>query len=218
MSHSTLREVTLQTVANYSRAAEQAVDCYRAGGQRLIAAMQDGVDRVAERSTDYFVPRVVNAMRKASRQFGRYAVKGLDALSTQTERAIEFGKTGMSAQVERVASFTDRIDNPMVVSGVETAARLSMPGARAALRLSKRLAASAEKAHDKVAGAVPARGRKAKATTTTKKVVRKAAATVKRAARTVAAEVAPVRAPRARRAPKVVDFAAPETAAETATA
>ena len=40
MSHSTLRDVTLQTVANYSRAAEQAVDCYRAGGQRLITELE----------------------------------------------------------------------------------------------------------------------------------------------------------------------------------
>lgn len=217
MSHSTLRDVTLQTVANYSRAAEQAVDCYRAGGQRLIAAMQDGVDRVADRSTDYLVPRVVNAVRKASRQFGRFAGKSLDVISDQTERAIEFGKTGMSAQVERMASFTDRIDNRMVVSGVEAAARFSMPGAKAALRLSKRLAANAEKAHDKVAAAAPARGRKGKPAATTKKVVRKAAATVKRAARTVA-DVAPVRAPRARRAPKVVEVAAPEPATETTTA
>lgn len=213
MSQATLRDVTLKTVANYSRAAEFAVDCYRAGGQRLITAMQEGVERATERGSEYLVPRMVDAMRQASQQFGNFAGKGLDVISEQTERAIEFGKSGMSAQVERVASFTDQIDNRIVVNGLEAAVRFSMPGAKAALKLSERIAAKAEKAHDKVAEAKPVRRRKTKATATATatKAVRKAAATVKRRARKVVAEVAPAKAPRRRRAAAVEPSAAPAT-------
>lgn len=215
MSQATLRDVTLKTVANYSRAAEYAIDCYRAGGHRLISAMQEGVERATVRGSEYLVPRMVNVMRQASQQFGSFAEKGLDAISDQTERALELGKAGMTAQVERVASLTDQIDNRIVVGGLEAAVRLSMPGAKAALKLSERVAARAEQAHDKVATVKPARRRKTKATATVAatatKSVRRAATTVKRKARKVVAEVAPAKAPRRRRVAPVEVSAAPAT-------
>ena len=61
MNTSSLRAVTLQTVANYAQAAERAVLAYRVGGHRLIAAMQRGVDLAAQTGPE----RLANALRRA---------------------------------------------------------------------------------------------------------------------------------------------------------
>lgn len=212
MSQATLRDVTLKTVANYGHAAEQAIDTYRAGGQRLIAAMQQGVERATERGAGFLVPKFVAAVRQASKQFGTVAGKGLDAISWQTGRVVEFGKAGVTAQVERVASFTERFDNRIVVTGVEAAVRLSLPGAQAALKVSERVAANADRIHGSVVAEKPAKARAAKPAKA-KKAVKKAVATVKRAPRKAAVEAAPVKAVRVRRARKVE---APAPAAEAA--
>ena len=194
MSQATLRTVTLKTVANYGHAAETAVGTYRRGGHRLISAIQRRVDRAAARGAEVIMPRLFDAVRRASHQVGAIAGKGVDAVSTRTERAIELGKAGVTAQVERVATLAGRLDGGPLATGLGAAVRLSMPGAKAALKASERVAASADMVHGKVAG---------KPAATAKKQARKAVATVKRAARKAAAKVAPVaKAPRARRAAK----------------
>ena len=49
MTQTSLRTVTLKTLANYRHAAERAVGAYRAGGERLIAVMRSSVDQAAQR-------------------------------------------------------------------------------------------------------------------------------------------------------------------------
>ena len=205
MSQATLRTVTLKTVANYGHAAETAVGTYRRGGHRLISAIQRRVDRAAARGAEVIMPRLFDAVRRASHQVGAIAGKGVDAVSTRTERAIELGKAGVTAQVERVATLAGRLDGGPLATGLGAAVRLSMPGAKAALKASERVAASADMVHGKVAGKPAAKAARAaaKPAATAKKQARKAVATVKRAARKAAAKVAPVaKAPRARRAAK----------------
>jgi len=207
MSQASLRRLTLETVANYSRAAERAVGAYRVGGHRLIAVVQRGVDQAAARGADRVAPRLAAAIRRVSDQIGTVAGKGVDAVSTNYERAIELSKAGFTAQVKRVAEFADGIDNRAVVTGLQAAVKLSLPGAQAALAVSERVAASADTVYDRVAGKEPA-----KAVRRAVKAVKKVVAPVKRASRKIAVKAAPVKATRARRAPKATP------AAETATA
>jgi len=206
MSQVSLRSLTLETVANYSRAAELAIDAYRAGSHRLIAAMQRGVDQVASRSAEVIVPRMVAAVRRASEQVGDFAGKGVDAFSTRTERAIEASTAGVTAQVERVADLADAIDNRALATGLQTAVRFSLPGAQVALKVSERVAANADKVHGTVAAEskpVKAVRRAAKPVGAVKKQAKKAVATAKRGARKAAAAPAKV----ARRAAKTVEAA-----------
>lgn len=145
MTQTTLRAVTLKTVANYTQAAERAVGAYRAGGHRLINAVQRSVDRAAQQGAERLAPRLAAALRRASGNMTGLASKGLDAVSSGTERAIELGSSGVSSQLGRVADLVEGVDNRVVVSGVEAAVRLSMPGAQAALMISERVAAGADK-------------------------------------------------------------------------
>ena len=145
MTQTTLRAVTLKTVANYTQAAERAVGAYRAGGHRLINAVQRSVDRAAQQGAERLAPRLAAALRRASGNMTGLASKGLDAVSSGTERAIELGSTGVSSQLGRVADLVEGVDNRVVVSGVQAAVRISMPGAQAALMLSERVAAGADK-------------------------------------------------------------------------
>jgi hypothetical protein len=209
MTQATLRRVTLQTVANYSQAAERAVGAYRAGGHRLIAAMQAGVDRIASQGADVVVPRLAAAVRKASHRVGAFAVKRLDAVTTRTERAIEAGKAGVTAQVTRVATLAEGVDNRALATGLQTAVRLSLPGAQVALKVSERVAANADKMLDTIAAAKPAKAMRRAAKPAVAKKAKKAVATVKRAARKAVAQAAPAKAPRARRTTKAA--AATET-------
>ena len=141
MTPSTLRAVTLKTVANYAHAAERTVLAYRVGGQRLIAAMQRGVDLAAQNGPE----RLATALRRAGGNMGGMAGKGLDKVSRGTERAIEMSSSGVRSQVARVADLAEGVDLPVLSSGLQAAARISLAGAQAALALSERVVAGADK-------------------------------------------------------------------------
>ncbi len=205
MTQTSLRAVTLKTVANYTQAAERAVGAYRAGGHRLISAMQRGVDQAAKQGAERLAPRLAAALRRAGGSMTGLAAKGLDAVSSRTERAIEMSSTGVSSQVSRVADLAEGADNRVVVSGLQAAVRISLPGAQAALAISERVAAGASKlpgAPVKVKAVVaktkPAAsaGRRAAAKLDAKVevVAKTAAATVKKAKKAVAPVVAEVKA------------------------
>jgi hypothetical protein len=145
MTSTSLRAVTLKTVANYTRAAERAVAAYRASGHRLIGAMQRGVDRAAQQGAERLAPRLAAALCRASGNVTGLAAKGLDAVSSRSERAIEIGSTSMSQQVSRVANLAEGVDKGVVASGLQAAVRISLPGAQAALAISERVVAGAGK-------------------------------------------------------------------------
>jgi hypothetical protein len=216
MTQSTLRSVTLKTVANYTQAAERAVGAYRTGGHRLISAMQRGVDQAAKQGAERLAPRLAAALRRANSRVTGLASKGLDAVSSGTERAIELSSTGVTAQVKRVADLVEGVDNRVVVSGVQAAVRIGMPGAQAALALSERVVAGAGKLPGAKAAviarpakpakrAVSARRRAvAEVEAPVKAVVKRAAAGVNKAKKAVApvvAEVAAAAKPKAARKP-----------------
>jgi hypothetical protein len=212
MTQSTLRAVTLKTVANYTHAAERAVGAYRAGGHRLISAMQRGVDQAAKQGAERLAPRLAAALRRANGRVSGLASKSLDAVSSRTERAIELGSSGVTTQLKRVADLVEGVDNRVVSSSVQAAVRISMPGAQAALALSERVVAGAGKlpgATLRVKAAKPAkrvvRSRvAAEIEAPVKAVAQRAAAGVKKARKAVApvvAEAAAAVKPKAARKP-----------------
>lgn len=224
MTQVTLRAVTLKTADNYRHAAERAVGAYRAGGHRLVAVMQKGVDQAATRGAERFVPPLAAAMRRAGDSVGTLAVKGIDAVSDGTGRVIEFSATRFTNRVERLAEMAGGVDYPVVVTGLKAAVRFSLPAAQAALAVSERVAAGADKLETAVAGsrsssvktaagrvrrAAPAKGRSAtkavsdaviKAETSTKTVARRSTAKVAKVAEAVTKTVKAA-APKAARKP-----------------
>lgn len=188
MPQTTLRAVTLNTVANYAQAAERAVAAYRSSGQRLISALQRGVERAAKQGSERLAPRLANALPRASGNVGGLAAQGLDAVSRRTEQVIGLGSTHMTTQLGRVADLADGVDNRVLASGVHAAVRISLPGAKAALALSQRLAAGADTLAGVAQNAVPKTAAKRPAKSATK------AAAGHRAASVAAAVESPVKA------------------------
>jgi hypothetical protein len=141
MTKSTLRTVTLETVANYRQVAEHAVGAYRASGHRLLAMMSRNLDR----STRRIAPRLAELLRQTSSKVSEVAAKGIDGVSAQTERVIELGATGVNARIVQVADIVEGIENRYVATSLQTAARLSLSGAQAALTVSEKLAAGADR-------------------------------------------------------------------------
>ena len=156
MTKTTLRIVTLKTVANYRRVAEHAVGAYRASGHRLLAMVRRNLDR----STDRIAPRLFAALRQTSAKVNEVAAKGIDSVSAQTERVIELGTAGVNARIDRIADLVESVENRYVATGLQTAARFSLTGAQAALTVSETLAAGADKLAD-IVGGKHARGTKA---------------------------------------------------------
>ena len=187
MTQTSLHNVTLQTVANYRHAAQRAVGAYRAGGHRLIAVVQQGVDEAATRGAEPYVPGLAAALRSAGHNVTSLATQGVDAVSSRTERAIELGATGMTQQIKRAADLADGVDNRYVARGLQAAARISLPGAQAALAISERLAAGADKLASVAAGPV---GTQAK--TAAQRVRRSANKVAKAAATTVSVKTSSV--------------------------
>jgi hypothetical protein len=193
MTQTSLRTVTLKTLANYRHAAERAVGAYRAGGERLIAVMRSSVDQAAQRGAEPYVPGLAAALRRVGDNMGDLATKGLGAVSERSERAIQFSAAGVTAQVKRVADLADGVDNRVVATSLQAAVRISLPGAQAALALSERVASGADKLADVAAGPAAARAKsRAKAASANKsasKSAAQAASRLRRAVKTAAADV-----------------------------
>lgn len=184
MSRQTLRAVTLQTVATATKAAEATVGAYRAGGHRLVAVIQQRVAAPTVARAEPYAPRLASALGQTSRRAGSMADKGIDLVSDRTEQAISVAAKGVTAQVRRVAQLADGVDNRVIATGLDTAARITLPGVQAALALTERLADGADKLARTAAGPKAARASRAK------KAVAKAP--VRRAAKKPAAPVADV--------------------------
>lgn len=215
MATTTLRTVTLETVANYRQAAEHAVGAYRASGHRLLAMMNRNLDR----STNRIVPQLTEALRQTGAKVSEAAAMGIDRVSAGTERAIEIGATRVNTRIDRVADLVQGIENRYVATSLEKVARISLTGAQAALSVSEKLAAGADKLAD-VVGGKHARGTKAvaRAKTAVREARRATAPAKPRAAKAVKSVKAVAKrisavAPMKRAVKPVVKVKAPRRAA-----
>lgn len=152
MNQTSLRTVTLKTIANYRQAAEAAVGAYRVGGQRLLTVISQRFDQAAKLSAGRFAPRLANLLHRANGNVASMAGKGLDMVSNGTERVIEVSSTGITTQFSRVAKLASGVDNGIFASSLNTVARISLPGAQAALVLSQKIADGADKLETAAAG------------------------------------------------------------------
>jgi hypothetical protein len=174
MTTQTLSRVTLATLENYRTAATQAVVAYRSGGHRVVGVVNGALQKSLYPRTAKLAPRATDRMDEVRGNVSDIFEKGIDEVAERTEKAIELGSTTAAAQVTKLAKFAAGIDNEVVANGLQTAARLTMPGAKVALVVSSKVAEGA-KALAEAAGARPLR-----------RAVRTAAAGVKRRAAPVA--------------------------------
>lgn len=156
MSETTLRAITLETVANYRQAAAHTISAYRAGGHRLLGLMSRNVERATARGTERLAPKLAAALRRTNDKVTGAAARGIDALSARSERVLGLGSNGVSEGLGRVADIVEGIENRYLANGLQAAARISLTGARAALGLSKTLLAGADKLSTAAAGPVKA--------------------------------------------------------------
>ena len=141
MTPTTLRAVTLKTVANYTHVAERTLAAYRVGGQRLIAVVQRGLDTAAARSP----APLAGLLRSASGRAGSVAGQGLTAVSQRAGQVIDLSSSGINRQLGRAAGWIEGVENTTVQNSLQAVARISLPGAQVALALSERVAAGADK-------------------------------------------------------------------------
>ena len=193
MTNTTLRSVTLQTVANYRHAAERTLRAYRHGGQRLISVLRSSVDQVAQRGAEPYVPGLAAALLRATGNLDTLANQGLASVSERSSRAIAASADTVTAQVKRVATLAGGVDNRLVAGSLGAAVRFSLPGAQVALALSERVASGADKLADVVAGPMPKKAKKTAARRSAKvSAVEAVVAETKSAARRVKAKVVKV--------------------------
>ena len=177
-----LSHVTLETLENYRTAAARSVVACRSGGRRLIGAVNGALEQRVYPRTAKVAPRVTEFMNGVRGDVTQIVIKGLDQTAARAETAIEFGAKAAGTQVNKLARYAARVDNPVVADGLQTVARLTMPGAKVALAISGKVAAGAIALAD-AAGARPVRSsaRKAFATIPAPRRVAKRAAQVAKA-------------------------------------
>jgi uncharacterized phage infection (PIP) family protein YhgE len=189
MTNPSLSRVTLQSLENYRTAATQAVVATRLGGHRLVGALNGALKNSVYPRTAKLAPRATDRMNQVRGNVSEVVVKGIDQVAAGAEKAIELSSSTAAAQVNKVARFAAGVNNQIVANGLQAAARLTMPGAKAALAVSSQVAKGATALAD-AAGARPVRNavRKAAAGSSRKlaPVARNAKATVKTAGRRVA--------------------------------
>ena len=184
MTQQTLSTVTLATIENYRHAASLAVMAYRTGSNRLIDAVNSSIDTTVYSRTEKVAPQLTAKLAQVRGGLTDIMVKGIDSVSTGSDKAIEASSTTATQGVAKVAKFAAGIDNRVVVNGIDAVVRLSMPGAQMAQTLSAKVVDGADTLSRVAAGkkTQPARAVKAvkKAAVAAKRnVVSKAAATQK---------------------------------------
>ena len=200
MSIQTLSSVTIETIENYRNAANAAVKAYRVGSQRLIDAVNAGIEKSVYARTEEYAPNLTLTMNQFRGNVTEIIVKGVCGVTANTEKAITVSTTAAAERVSKVAEYAAGIDNRIVVSGLDAAVRLSMPGAKAALVVSAKVAEGAD-ALSRAVARKPVKAAAGKAAKAVKKTAVRAQRTVARKATTVKAAVvrkAPVK--RARKA------------------
>jgi hypothetical protein len=178
MTSQTLSRVTLETLKNYRVAATQTVAAYRLGSHRLLDVVNGALKNSVYPRTAKMAPRVTDRMNEVRGSVSKIFVKGIDQVAERTEQVIELGSTTAATQVSKVAEFAAGIDNQILASGLQTAARLTMPGAKLGLVLSGKVAEGAHALAD-AAGGRSVRSAVRKATP----IANKTKATVKSATR-----------------------------------
>ena len=173
MTHQYLSHVTLETLENYRNAATQGVRAYRSGSCRLIGAVNGALEQRVYPRTAKLAPRATEFMNDVRGNVTQIVIKGLEQTAARAATAIEFGANTAGTQVNKLARLAAKVANPAVSNGLQTAARLTMPGAKVALAISGKVAAGAVALAD-AAGARPVR-----------RAARKAAAAPRRIAQRV---------------------------------
>ncbi len=168
-----LSHVTLETLENYRTAAAQSVLACRSGGRRLIGAVNGALQQRVYPRTAKLAPRATEFMNGVRGNVTQIVTKGLEQTAAGATTAIEFGANTAGTQLHKLAKFASKVDNTVVANGLQTVARLTMPGAKVALAISGKVAAGAVALAD-AAGARPVR-----------RAARKAAAAPRRVAQRV---------------------------------
>ena len=169
MNKQTLSTTTLQAIDNYARAASLTVKAYRAGSSRLLDGVSHGLQTQVYSRSVKLAPNLTGALRQLRDSLNEIIEGGVGKLSSGSERVIKTGSAKARVGVSRVAGFSAKVKNPLLARSLSTAARLSMPGARAALAVSAGLVEGAGRLQRLAGGSV-----------TVKKTVRKTSVRVKR--------------------------------------
>lgn len=209
MNTPSLSRITMETMANYRTAAAQVVAASGAGSRRLVKAVDGALQSQVLPRTARLAPVAGERLDGLRGNVNRVVVQGIDQAVERSEQVIATTSDFAVAQVTRLADLMADIDNAMIASGVEAAARFTLPAAQLALVVSSKVAEGATQLAD-AAGAHPVKAAVKKAASTTRRRVAKAAkqadVTVKAVRRRATKAVAPVAdAPvvkRARRAAK----------------
>ena len=185
MSIQTLNGVTLETLNNYRAAARQSTTAYRLGSHRLVGAIKNVFASRVYPSTAHIAPRTTVRMEEVRGTISEAVAKSVDAIADRTAKAIDSSSNVATAQLIRISELTAGIENPLVASGLQSAARLALPGVKVALMVSSKVAEGA-RALAEATGARPMRKAARKAAAGAKRgaapVVRKAKVVVHRAA------------------------------------
>jgi hypothetical protein len=143
MSAQYLSHVTLETLENCRTAAARSVVAYRSGGRRLLGAVNGALEQRVYPRTAKLAPRAAEFMNDLRGNVNQIVIKGLDQTAARATTAIEFGAYTAGTQVNKLARFASKVHNPAVTNGLQTMARLTMPGAKVALAISGKVAAGA---------------------------------------------------------------------------
>ena len=144
MNQATLSSVTLATIENYRSAANEAARAYQLGSQRLINALNSGINEQIYSRTSKVAPQFTESANKVRGRVTQIVLDGIDQITTRTEKAVEVGSDGAAHQVNKVAKLVAGIDNTTVANGLHTVARLSLPGAKVAFAVSGKVADGAK--------------------------------------------------------------------------
>ncbi|SFB73577.1 hypothetical protein SAMN05216344_102127 [Polaromonas sp. OV174] len=152
MSAKNLSTLASDLIASYGNTAQNVIDAYRAGGERVVSLLEQRWNRALQESRTQLTAETVKNASAAQLAFSAYYVKGLSLSSEGAQQVVKQLRKVAEAGVERAAANAALFEEKTGVTALQTLAQASAPGALALSKLAAQIEQKSADLASKIAG------------------------------------------------------------------
>lgn len=154
MSAKNLSTLAIELVESYGNTAKNAIDAYRAGGERVVSLLEQRWSRALKESRSELTAETVKNASAAQLAFSVYYTKGLSLSSDGAEQLVSQLVKVLEHGVTRVAANAARFEEKTGVGALNTLAQASAPGALVLSQLAAQIEKKSAELASKIGGDV----------------------------------------------------------------
>ena len=152
MSAKNLSTVASDLIESYGNTAKNMIDAYRAGGERVVSALEQRWNKALKQSRPELTSETAKNARAAQLAFSVYYTKGLNFTSSGAQQVVEQLVKVAEAGVERAAANAALFEEKTGVNTLSSLAQVTAPGALVLSKLAAQIERKTADLVGKIAG------------------------------------------------------------------